>query len=271
MVSTNTTTIDTSSPSAPGVGGIHLTQDSTPVVNASYGTGNTFDTSANGGAINITGKTVAGNNNCFAAGGTACNVPDPLPYVTIIITADAKSKTYGDADPLLTYMLTSGSLLTGDSFAGALTRNPGENVGSYSILQGTVHISGGVGNYILDYVGNNLTINPYTLTVNADPQSKIYGSADPALTYSFGPLANGDGPGVFTGSLTRDPGENVGNYAITQGTLSAGSNYVIAFTGNILAITPTRWTVDRQSAEQSGRRPRSRPDLRPWRAAKRRQ
>jgi len=36
----------------------------------------------------------------------------------ITVTADAKSKTYGDADPALTYQITSGSLVTGDSFNG---------------------------------------------------------------------------------------------------------------------------------------------------------
>ena len=76
------------------------------------------------------------------------------------MTADAKSKVYGTADPSLTYQVTSGSLVTGDSFSGALTRATGENVGSYPILQGT--LTAGT-NYTLTYVGANLTITPAAL------------------------------------------------------------------------------------------------------------
>ena len=38
----------------------------------------------------------------------------------ITVTADDKGKTYGDADPALTYQITSGSLVGGDSFSGAI-------------------------------------------------------------------------------------------------------------------------------------------------------
>ena len=48
---------------------------------------------------------------------------------------------------------------------------------------------------------------------------------------------NGDSAALLTGSLTRATGENVGSYAIGQGTLSAGGNYTIAFTGANFSIT----------------------------------
>jgi hypothetical protein len=76
-----------------------------------------------------------------------------------------------------------------------------------------------------------------TLTVTADPQSKTYGDADPALTYTVSGLVNGDTEsGVITGSLDRNLGEDVGNYSIVQGTLDAGLNYVINFQSNDLSI-----------------------------------
>src|SRR5207244_407537 len=83
----------------------------------------------------------------------------------ITITADAKSKTYGDADSALTYQVTSGSLKSGDSITGSLTRDAGENVGTYAITQGTLAISDGNGgnNYNLTFVGSLLTI------IKADP------------------------------------------------------------------------------------------------------
>ena len=143
----------------------------------------------------------------------------------ITVTADAKSKTYGDADPALTYTYTP-SLIGGDTFSGALSRVAGENAGTYAITQGTLALSS---NYTITYVGANLTIIPLAITVTADAgQSKVYGDADPALTYTYTPsLIGGD---TFSGALSRAAGENVGTYAITQGTLTAGSsNYTITF------------------------------------------
>jgi MBG domain (YGX type) len=49
---------------------------------------------------------------------------------------------------------------------------------------------------------------------------------------------NGDTSSVFSGSQTRAAGQNVGSYAISQGSLSAGSNYTITYTGTNFAITP---------------------------------
>ena len=47
----------------------------------------------------------------------------------ITVTADDKGKDYGDADPALTYQITSGSLVGGDSFSGAIARQAGEDAG----------------------------------------------------------------------------------------------------------------------------------------------
>ncbi len=130
------------------------------------------------------------------------------------VTADAKTKIYGDADPALTY--TFGTLYNGDTsavFTGSLARAAGQNVGSYAINQGTLTAGS---NYTIVYAGADLTITPRSLTVTADAKTKIYGDADPALTYTFGTLYNGDTSAVFTGSLARAAGQNVGSYAINK-------------------------------------------------------
>ncbi|WP_431294334.1 MBG domain-containing protein [Pedobacter sp. P26] len=156
---------------------------------------------------------------------------------TVTVTAAAKSKTYGDADPALTYTFAP-ALVTGDSFSGTLTRLPGENVGTYAINQGTLALSS---NYSLTYVGADLTISAKTVTVTAAVKSKTYGDADPALTYTFAPaLVTGDS---FSGSLTRLPGENVGTYAINQGTLALNSNYTLTYVGADLTIGAKTVTV----------------------------
>src|SRR5205823_4539891 len=112
--------------------------------------------------------------------------------------------------------------------------------GTYAITQGTLSAGS---NYNILFTGANLTITARDLTVTADAKSKIYGDADPALTYTHGTLYNGDTNSVFTGTLSRASGESIGTYAITQGTLSAGSNYNIIFTGANLTIDPRAVTV----------------------------
>ena len=174
---------------------------------------------------------------------------------SITITADAKSKTYGDADPALTYQITSGSLKSGDSVTGSLTRDASENVGTYAIRQGTLAVSDGNSgnNYNLTFVGANLTINKRPVTITVDAKTKIYGDADPTLTYQItaGSLKSGDS---ITGSLARAAGENVGAYAITQGTSAisdgnGGNNYDLTFVGANLTINkrPITITADAKS------------------------
>ncbi|MGN8056233.1 MBG domain-containing protein [Pedobacter sp. 22163] len=148
----------------------------------------------------------------------------------ITVTASAKSKAYGDADPALTYTFIP-ALVGTDTFTGALSRLPGENIGSYAINQGTLTLNS---NYTLNYVGANLTVGKKTITVTAVATSKIQGAADPVLTYTFTPaLQTGDS---FTGSLSRTAGETAGTYAITQGTLALNGNYILAYTGANLTI-----------------------------------
>ncbi|MGU1717114.1 MBG domain-containing protein [Pseudomonas aeruginosa] len=156
------------------------------------------------------------------------------------VIADAKTKVYGDADPSLTYQVSG--LKNGDSagsiLTGGLNRAAGENVGVYGINQGDLALNSG--NYDLSYQGNNLTITKALLNVIADAKTKVYGDADPALTYQVSGLKNGDTAGAVLngGGLVRVSGENVGNYAIQQGGLGLVSgNYDLAYQGNNLTIT----------------------------------
>ncbi len=105
------------------------------------------------------------------------------------VIADARTKVYGDADPALTYQVsglkngdTAGAVLNG----GSLSRVAGENVGVYGINQGGLGLVSA--NYDLSYQGNNLTITKALLNVIADAKTKVYGDADPSLTYGIGRL-----------------------------------------------------------------------------------
>ncbi|HET9712814.1 MAG TPA: MBG domain-containing protein, partial [Pyrinomonadaceae bacterium] len=78
----------------------------------------------------------------------------------ITVKADPKTKTFGSPDPVFTYQITVGSLAFTDTFTGALTRDPGELVGTYAIKIGTLAINDGNSgnNYTLTFIGDNLTI-----------------------------------------------------------------------------------------------------------------
>ncbi|MET0394031.1 MAG: MBG domain-containing protein, partial [Chitinophagaceae bacterium] len=163
----------------------------------------------------------------------------------IIITAEAKNKAYGDNDPALTYT-HSPELVTGDVFSGSLSRDPGEDVGTYTINQNTLALSS---NYTITYNNAQLTIGARAVTVTAEAKSKAYGDSDPALTYTYSPeLATGD---AFTGSLSRDPGENGGNYAINQNDLALSSNYTITYNSANLAIGAKTITVTAEAKSKT--------------------
>ncbi len=207
----------------------------------------------NGGTVSFTGAlTRATGENVGPHAiqqGTLANSNYNITFVSsnfvitarpVTVTANAQTKVYGNADPVLTYQLTTGTLVGTDAFSGVLTRVAGENVGTYAIQQGTLTLGA---NYTITYVGANLTITSRPITITADPKTKVYGTVDPALTYQItsGSLAgNGD---AFSGALTRDPGQNIGTYAIRQGTLALNSNYTLTYVGANLTITTRAITV----------------------------
>jgi len=151
----------------------------------------------------------------------------------VTVTADPKTKLYLAPDPELTYDVTAGTLVFSDTFTGTLSREPGEAVGTYAILQNTLALNE---NYDLTYVGADFTIVGLPITVTADPATKVYGQVDPTLTYTItsGTLLAGD---TFTGTLTRVPGEDAGTYAILQGSLALPDYYALTFVSADLTIT----------------------------------
>ncbi|WP_447750288.1 MBG domain-containing protein [Pseudomonas nicosulfuronedens] len=168
------------------------------------------------------------------------------------VEADPQSKVYGDQDPALSYQVSGQKF--GESatslVAGDAARTAGENVGSYAIQQGGVNSLSG--NYRISFVGNLLQITPATLEVTAQNQSKVYGTADPTLSYSVSGLRNSDSEsGVLSGGkLAREAGENVRpqGYGITQGDLALTSNnYTLVFKDGNLQITPAELVVTADS------------------------
>ena len=133
--------------------------------------------------------------------------------------------------------LTNGNLLGTVSFAGS--SQGAMNVGNYVITPSGLYSN--QQGYIISYGNGTLSVTAAPLTVTADAQSRLYGAANPALTYVSSGLVNGD---ALTGGLATlaTTTSNVGAYGITQGTL-ANSNYAIAYTGASLSVTAAPLTV----------------------------
>ena len=194
------------------------------------------DCSLSGAALSATGGvgttcsvllTKASSTNFLEASTSASITVQPRQ---VTVSANSPVKFYGDPDPDLTYIVTSGTLVDGDSLSGGLTRSPGETPGTYAITQGTL----GHPDYLIEVVPGTLTIDPRPITVTADDLSKTVGDLDPGLTFSVtaGTLITGD---QFSGVLGRSPGELIGSYAITQGSLDHPS-YDIDFVPGVLTI-----------------------------------
>lgn len=124
----------------------------------------TFDTKNVGANKVLTpaGLVVDGNNGLNYAYTYETVSTGEITAKSITVTADAKTKAYGAADPAFTYQV-SPALASGDSFTGALTRETGTAPGIYNILQGTLDPGT---NYAMTFVGATLTINP-KITGNA--------------------------------------------------------------------------------------------------------
>lgn len=88
------------------------------------------------------------------------------------------------------------------------------------------------GNYIVSG-SKTFNIGKKTVTVTAKDATKAKGTDDPVFTYDVVGLVGSD---KLTGALSRQAGENIGEYAITQGTLKASDNYTLNFVGAKLTI-----------------------------------
>ncbi|MFZ5502216.1 MAG: MBG domain-containing protein [Pseudomonadota bacterium] len=123
----------------------------------------------------------------------------------------------------------SQNVLTASTVTAALS--PGDFVAGANTL---------LSNYVLPTTASGGgSITPAPLTVTANALGKVYGDADPFLSYNAPGLLGGD---TLSGAQTRVAGENVGSYAISRGSLD-NANYAINYTGSNLGITPATLTV----------------------------
>lgn len=95
-------------------------------------------------------------------------------------------------------------------------------------------------NYQITYNPGKLTINKKEIVANVSNLTKTYGEIDPQVQYKFdeGAVVDGD---VLLGKITRQAGENVGEYKYICN--MSNPNYIITITEAKLKIIPRKVVV----------------------------
>ena len=144
---------------------------------------------------------------------------------TLTVKAEAKSKTYGAGDPELTYTCSNQVSEQTPKFSGTLSRDAGENVGTYEIKQNTLALADNspflANNYTIAYIGANLTINKAATATAAAADKTYNGESQTGVTgnyVSWGGITAGIDAGSYTATATPDE-----NHAWSDGTTAAKS------------------------------------------------
>ncbi len=184
-----------------------------------------------------------------------------ISKATITVTADNKTREYGDANPGLTVSYsgfkngeTSSVFATGATASTTATVTTG--VGNAAITAAGATDD----NYDFTYANGTLVITKAMISATADNKTREYGDANPALTVNYSGFKNGENSSVFTtdatASTTAVATTGVGNLAITASG-AVDDNYDFTYTNGILAITKATLTAtaDNQTREYGDANP----------------
>lgn len=162
-----------------------------------------------------------------------------VPFLTV--SASPATRFYGNANPAFTA-----------SFAGFLPGDGAVNIAGTAQFTTLANGTSGIGQYAVNaalgsllsdqgyqfiFAPGVLNVTPRPLTVTADDLRRLFGAANPPLTFTIGGLGlvNGD---LLSGSLatTANVTTRIGTVPITRGTLAASDNYALTFVEGTLRI-----------------------------------
>ena len=167
------------------------------------------------------------------------------------VTPNAASKTYGAADPALTGTLAG--FLAADGVTASYSRTVGETVagGPYT-TSATLSPAAALDNYDVTYHTASFTIAKANASVTPNAASKIYGTADPALTGTLAGFLAADG---VTASYSRTAGESVGGspytIAATLSPATALDNYNVTYNAASFTIAKANASVTANAASKT--------------------
>ena len=169
----------------------------------------------------------------------------------LTITANNDSKTYGTLKTFSSTALAESGLVNGDTINGVTETSTGApasaTIGTYNIVPSAA-TGTGLSNYTIGYVNGTLTVNPATLTITANNDSKTYGTLKTFSSTAFAEtgLVNGDTiTGVTETSAGAAASAPVGTYNIvpSAATGTGLSNYTITYINGTLTVNAAALTI----------------------------
>ena len=134
------------------------------------------------------------------------------------MTATDTNKEYGSTQVFAgTEFTVTGTLFNGDTLTNVTLASTGAPdtapAGSFAITPSAAQ-GVGLSNYVITYNSGTLTVAPKTATIAANPKSKTYGDANPALDAAVTGTINGDTLNYTLGT-TATATSGAGSYPIT--------------------------------------------------------
>ena len=115
----------------------------------------------------------------------------------------------------------------------SLTNDKAINAGSYTATVSPLENK----NYKLpDAKTRTFTITQAPVTVTAENKTKGYGDPEPALTATVSGLVNGENPSLIVYTVSREPGNENGTYAIIPSGAVEQGNYHVTYVNGTLTI-----------------------------------
>jgi hypothetical protein len=174
--------------------------------------------------------------------GTVTVVPTAL-----VISASSGGMVYGGTVPAVSPSYSG--FVNGDS-PNSLTTQPtcttsatsSSSVGTYpTMCQGASDA-----NYDIGYVTGSISILAAPLTITASSTTATYGGAVPAVTPSYSPFVNGEGPFVLGPGITCSTPATSASPAGTYPSSCSGAlgpNYAISYVSGTVSVLPSTLTV----------------------------
>jgi LPXTG-motif cell wall-anchored protein len=172
---------------------------------------------------------------------------------SIVVTVKDEAIIYSVKDVTVQYDGKSHTIddikVTYPSSGAAVTYSAEEN-GTYSGTKPTFTTIGAHTVYYkitapnLTPIAGSATVNitKRSLYISANNQTKIYGAADPYLSFKVAGLMSGH---TLVGALTRESGETVGTYKISQGTLTVSDSFKEYYDLDNMTFTDATLTISK--------------------------
>ena len=160
----------------------------------------------------------------------------------VTVTADDKSKKYGEKDPELTASVKG--TINGDTVKYQLSRESGENVGKYDITPSGKEDQG---NYTVKYAAGKLVVTKRNVTLESGSAYKRY-DKKPLTSSEMSVSGDGFAPGEgaeydFTGTQTeKGESENTFTYKLHENTLEGNYNIEVKY-GKLVVDDPILYTA----------------------------